>query len=329
MKYVIMAGGNYPKWELPKQFSKIRGEVIIERTIRLLKENGVTDIAISTNDERFNDLGVEILNNPRNNFEQCGDKETKESSHSWLNAYCPVDEEVCYLHGDVYFSDEAIKTIVETEVEDTMFFCAPDKRDVPNKDIRNPKGREPLAYKVKNYKKFRKAVDELLEMIDNGEFSQAKCKPISWTVYRYLNGLDIAKQAQGYGALNSIFHTNGDYIIINDYTTDVDKPEDVERIEKQLKFEGGIMVREEALMDFRLGAFKELRNIKRIDPTRNEDGKLYKGDTFECDEAMAKYLDRNNPTQLELARIIEYIPKEEKKVEEKPKKKPIIRRTKK
>ena len=52
-------------------------------------------------------------------------------------------------HGDIYFSEEAIKTIVETKVKDTMFFCVRDNSDGRPCGI-NIKGREPLAYKVEN-----------------------------------------------------------------------------------------------------------------------------------------------------------------------------------
>ena len=44
MKYIIMCGGKYPKFEIPKQLLKVNGEVLVERTIRLLKENGITNI---------------------------------------------------------------------------------------------------------------------------------------------------------------------------------------------------------------------------------------------------------------------------------------------
>ena len=234
MKYIIMCGGTYPKFDTPRQLLKINDEVIVERTIRLLRENGITDIAISTNDERYNYLDVEILNNKNDKYISWGEQENKLSQYSWLNAYYPVNEEVCYLHGDVYFSDEAIKTIVESKVKDTMFFCTPDKMDVKHKDRQNIKGREPIAYKVVNYKLFRHAVDDLLKMIDNGEFKNAKCPPIAWNVYRYLNGLDIGKNAQWFGDLNSIFDSKGDYIIINDYTTDVDKIDDIMKIERMI-----------------------------------------------------------------------------------------------
>ena len=44
MKYIIMCGGRYRVWETPKHFLEIKGEPIVARTIRLLRECGVDDI---------------------------------------------------------------------------------------------------------------------------------------------------------------------------------------------------------------------------------------------------------------------------------------------
>ena len=44
MRYIIMCGGRYQQWQTPRQLIKIRGEPIVARTIRLLRENGITDI---------------------------------------------------------------------------------------------------------------------------------------------------------------------------------------------------------------------------------------------------------------------------------------------
>ena len=49
MKYIIMCGGTYKRWDTPRQLTEIRGEPLIARTIQLLKEAGVSDIAISSN----------------------------------------------------------------------------------------------------------------------------------------------------------------------------------------------------------------------------------------------------------------------------------------
>ena len=310
MKYIIMCGGAYPKFETPKQLLKVNGEVITERTIRLLRENGVTDIAISTNNPAFDYLDVEILHDKNNQFTYWGKDEQRKSNRCWLKAYYPVNEPVCYLHGDVYWSDEAIKTIVNTKVKDTMFFCTADKQDIPNKDIRCAGGREPLAYKVENYKLFRDAVDDLLQMVDDGKFTNAFCSPLSWSVYRYLNGLDLCYNAKWFGDLNDIFKSKGDYIIINDYTNDIDDIKDVAKIEKYLKFKEGNMVKVEVTNDFTLGKFDEIKD-SLVRKNRSENGKLFRGDVFLCDETMAKYLTKDNALKRAFVRVIEVIPEED------------------
>ena len=217
MKYIIMCGGVYPSFKKPKQ---------------LLKENSIKDIAICTNSEDFNYLGLPILH--QENKYVCGDEnENKKSEYSWLNAYYPTDEPCCYLHGDVYFSPDAIRTIVNTEVKETMFFCTFDWSD-GEKDRRNYKGREPFAYKVENQKVFREAIEDLMRMTDQGKFENG-LPPICWQLYRYINKKKIDFQTKDWTKINNIFQESGDYIVINDYTTDVDHPEDVEVLEEWLK----------------------------------------------------------------------------------------------
>ena len=71
------------------------------------------------------------------------------------------------------------------------------------------------------------------------------------------------------------------------------------------------MIKCEVTREFTLGKFDELKNIKR----KNVDthGRLYLGDTFECDEEMAKYLTGNNTNEDIVVKILEVIPEEEKK----------------
>ena len=107
MKYVIMCGGKYDKWEEPKHLTKINGEPIVARTIRLLKANGVEDIAISSNDARFAALGVPLLKH-RNPYHLPKDKDAKTP---WLDAFYPMTDPVCYIFGDVVFSPRAIQTL--------------------------------------------------------------------------------------------------------------------------------------------------------------------------------------------------------------------------
>ena len=97
MKYIIMAGGNYKdKFEIPKQLLKVNGEILIERTIRLLKQNGIIDIAVSTNNSLFDYLDIEKLRHI-NEYTHDNPERHKKSKNSWLNAYYPTNEPCCYL----------------------------------------------------------------------------------------------------------------------------------------------------------------------------------------------------------------------------------------
>ena len=112
-------------------------------------------------------------------------------------------------------------------VENTMFFCVRDLSDGRPCGI-NIKGREPLAYKVDNQKVFRQAINDLLKEVDEGKFN---ADPIAWNLYRKINGYKINYEWSG----SDIFNTKGDYVAIDDYTTDIDKEKDVKVLEEWLK----------------------------------------------------------------------------------------------
>ena len=318
MKYIIMCGGDYSdRFKIPKPLIKVNGEVLVERTIKLLKENGIKDIAISTNNPQFDYLDVEKLRH-NNKFLHGNSIEHRESNSCWLNAYYPSDEPCCYLHGDVYFSDDAIKKIINAKVKDTLFICTPDKQDGEKCEL-NTKGREPLGYKVQNQVIFRNAINDLKKMVDDGKFINI-IAPFSWHLYKYLNGQDYL--IKDWGKLNDIFDKDGDYLVINDYTTDVDYIHDITRIENCLKLGGEIkMVKVKAIQEFTYGNFDKINNLQRHDINKNEKGRLYTGDIFECTKEMAEYLTGN--CGYVLVKVIEVIPEEvpvienvEEKIEE-------------
>lgn len=207
MKYIIMCGGRYDKWKTPRQLTKIRGEPVVSRTIRLLREAGVTDISISTNDERFDQCDVPILRH-ENNFRGYADRGT---GGSWVEAFYPTDEPACYLLGDVVFSPEAIRTIAGTETNDIEFFASAPPF---HRSYIKPHA-EPFAFKVVDQKHFRDAVDFVRTHDD-----LFKRRPIAWELWQVINGENP----------NDINFRN--YTVINDYTCDIDEPEDVEIIER-------------------------------------------------------------------------------------------------
>ena len=66
------------------------------------------------------------------------------------------------------------------------------------------------------------------------------------------------------------------------------------------------MIKCEAIADFTLEKFNELKNITR--KLLEEKSKLFKGDTFECDEKMADYLTGNNALNKVVVKVIEVMP---------------------
>lgn len=74
------------------------------------------------------------------------------------------------------------------------------------------------------------------------------------------------------------------------------------------------MIKCEAIIDFDLKDFDELKNITR--KRKEQYGKLFEGDTFECNKKMADYLLGANAINKAVVKVIEVIPE---KVEE-PKK---------
>ena len=292
MKYILMCGGDYKHWEIPRHLSLINGEVLIARTIRLLRENGVKDIAISSTNPIFEQFGVPVLKH--NNVYITNNWKVEQGD--WFNAFYPTDEPTCYIFGDVYFSDEAIKKIVETETDDIEFFGS----KPPFPDIYIKDHEEPFALKVVNTKHLKESIAKTRELDKEGAFWR---KPIMWELWTVIKNVPLQKTKGEYPA---------DYVVINDYTCDIDWAGDIKKLE--LKIGGKKMVTCEVIEEFTLKDFDKLTNIKR----KNVDtiGRLYVGDVFDCEDEMATYLTGGNVKRKVVVKILEIVPvKKEPKVD--------------
>lgn len=216
MKYVVMCGGSYEHWKEPRQLTPINGEPLVLRTIRLLREQGITDIAVSVSgkhgEELFKscaDAGVQLLSH-KNTWVV---HRPGHSSGYWCDAFFPTNEPTCYLMGDVVFSPEAIKTIVETETDDIEFFASAP----PFAKNYMKRWAEPFAFKVVNTEHLRKAQEETRLLADKKKFRRP---PIAWEFWQVVKGTQI----------NKIDYTN--YTVINDYTCDIDTQMDIDKFAK-------------------------------------------------------------------------------------------------
>ena len=210
---IIMCGGKYREFEHHKAFSVIHGEVLIDRTIRLLEENGVKDWYISTNDPEF-DKYERILHHD-NNFEVITEWELK---GYWIDAYYPTDKPTIYLHGDVYYTDEAIKRILNLNPSVNTL--------IGNEVARNKEHLnwgEPFGWIIVDQKSFRDAINKTKQLQDEHKLERGFA--LSWEVYRVLYGLDP----------NKMYILDESYLSINDKTIDVDEPNQIELINKGLR----------------------------------------------------------------------------------------------
>lgn len=203
MKYIIMCGGEYTE-PIPKQLFKVNGEELTARTIRLLKQEGIEDISISSNNPVFDKFGIPRLEHV-NTFKLAEDGKLR---GLWVDAFYPLDEPACYVFGDVLFSDKAIHKIVITETNDVEFFAS-----APPFGPGYPKPwAEPFAFKVVNQEHFREAIAKTKELNEQGKFVR---HPVSWELWQVIKNTPI----------NYIDFSN--YTAINDYTCDIDHEDQI------------------------------------------------------------------------------------------------------
>lgn len=191
--YVIMCAGKGTRWNnymgISKHLVKINGETLLGRTTRLLKENGIKNYIITTSDIRYKEYG-KIKDQSFNDCE--------------IDRFEPINgKEIVYLYGDVYYSENAIKTIINTPTDNILFFgsCI-----------------EIFAIKIKNKKMFYEHKDRVKKLYLKNKINRC----IGWEVYRSLNNIPFNE------------HIIKDmYIKIEDETDDIDYPEDYENFIKE------------------------------------------------------------------------------------------------
>lgn len=191
MKYIIMAAGEGKRWKnylgVPKHLVEINGETLLGRTTRLLKERGI-DYVITGNDERYKEYGRLI----KQSFNDCE-----------IDRFEPVKEPVCYLYGDVYYTESAINRIISRQTNDIVFFGNLE---------------EIFAVKVANLELFYKHKAIVKRQYLLGQIPRC----IGWEVYRSLQRIPI-----------HMHMIKGRYQLITDGTDDIDYPKDYENFRRK------------------------------------------------------------------------------------------------
>lgn len=168
----------------------VDGEFIITRTVRLLQENGAKDIYITSHLPEY-DIPLTTRYEPT---------PTISGVDAFLATRELWEDETIIVFGDVYFSEAAIKTIVETKVKDYGFFG----RAWGN---RVKKYGEMFAIKIVNHQLFADSCAYLSACLKEGTVQRGA----SWELYRYLMHFPLYNQKVG-----------ENFYEINDETDDFD-----------------------------------------------------------------------------------------------------------
>lgn len=193
-KIIIMADGHGTRWNnyknAPKHLAEIQGEYLIGRTVRLIhKILPSIDIIITSHDPRYDFPGSRRYE-PRNNHYEI-DRFTEEL----------IEDNICFLYGDTFYTEDAIRLIIATTVNELLFFGN-------RKSI--------VAVKIKNanlFNQHRKQVKKLY-------LSKKLKKCTGWQVYQ-----SFTQQLYG-----EEIDLSNNFVFVDNQTTDINTPEEYEML---------------------------------------------------------------------------------------------------
>ena len=215
MKVLILADGNGTRWNnykgVPKQLLKINNETLLDRTIRLCKENGINknDLII------VGDFKHEDAINDK--FENCPLKR-----QLFLTIAKKYKEPFILLNGDCYYTEAIIKNAISKDIKRWGHWC----RLNANPHTGKPWG-EGYIHKVVDIDWWISELEEFNRKCETGIINLTN----DWTINRYLaKWNDIYKHREDL--------PNEYDILWDDETDDFDFPEDYDRFIKFTGFKG-------------------------------------------------------------------------------------------
>lgn len=194
--YIIMADGKGRRWNkyqgIEKHFIEIDGETIIERTIRLVKQfDPHSKIIVTTHNPLYEFKGVTRYEPLNNQYEI--DRFTFEL----------IDNGVCFLYGDTYYTEKAIQQIVTLRNESLLFFGNYKKI---------------VAIKVNDKLQMKEHIKNVRQLYLTKKIE--KC--IGWQLYQSFEQLPF-----------DFRQINKHFILFEDETNDFNTPEDYKKFMKK------------------------------------------------------------------------------------------------
>ena len=122
-----------------------------------------------------------------------------------LDRFCYelIKDDVCFLYGDTYYTEDSIEFICRVKVDSIQFFGTESSI---------------VAVKAGSGSKLRSCIDELFALIEAGVISDAK----GWQLYHLFQGMPLEGKK-----------IDRNYILLNDSTTDFNWPADYDEFIKE------------------------------------------------------------------------------------------------
>lgn len=195
MRFVIMADGKERRWKkhlgTSKHLAEIGGEPLIVRTIRLVRQQTPKDTeVIVTSHNKDYEFEGSLRYEPENNMYEI-DRFTEEL----------LTNNMCFLYGDTYYTEAAMKKIISADNEKTLFFGN-------RKSI--------VAVKIADAGEFRHHKERVKQMYIDEQIDTCK----GWQVYQSFTGQDLTAAP--------VIKEN--FVLLEDDTTDINTPEDYDRL---------------------------------------------------------------------------------------------------
>lgn len=210
IRTIIIAAGEGTRWGnytgVPKHQAVLNGERIIDRSCRLISKY-TDDITVVANEDSYTNKYSKLY---KPDLNQCFGEVDK-----FLSSRClwSEDSRTIIFYGDVYFTEKAIEKIILNKKDDWTMFC----RYGPSKTTGTEWGE---CFAVSFYPQHIKEADEKLNYIRSINIWRRG----GWEWLRAMNGADLLLDR----------HMNRS-VVIDDWTDDIDFPEDYDRMVKRMQ----------------------------------------------------------------------------------------------
>ena len=210
-RVIVVAAGDGTRWGnyrgTPKHLAKVEGKVLLERTVKQFLKY-TDDVCVIGLDDRYKVDGASlyVVKSPNTHWKDAS--KFLSSQNLWKRGGRTV-----LVFGDVYFTSEAVKTIM-TNKDQFKFFLRSGPSSFTGCRWKEIFG---ISFDEEYSRKIRENLIYLVSV------NQAQLQA-GWDLYRYMIG----------ATANGMFN-NPHFVDIDDWTEDFDFPEDLENWEESRK----------------------------------------------------------------------------------------------